>query len=140
MDERAGRQILEQFLRAIEGKDPGALGVLLHEELVRIEHPNRFSPRGSRSDRAGVLAGLARGAQLLRSERYTIEDVLVSGSRVAARLRWEATLAVGLGELSPGDPLSAHLALFLTVQDGQLIEVINYDCVLPPGGPQEGAG
>lgn len=122
---------VDRYLRAIEAKDLAELDALFDDGLIQIEHPNTFSPQGGRHDKAAMLAGVERGAALLRQERYTAEEILVHGDRIACRLRWEGQLAVDLGSQSAGSTLEAHLALFMTVRGGRIAALTNYDCVTP---------
>lgn len=124
---------VDRYLKAIEEKDLTTLDQLFDDALVQVEHPNTFSPQGGRHDKAAMLAGVERGAALLTSERYTAEEVLVQGDRVVCRLGWKGTLAVDLGGQPAGSVLEAHLALFMTVRNGRIVELTNYDCVTPFG-------
>ena len=122
---------VERYLRAIEAKDLTELDALFDDALVQVEHPNTFSPTGGRHDKAAMLAGVQRGANLLTEEHYTAQEVLAMGDRIACRLRWRGHLAVELGAQPAGSVLEAHLALFLTVRDGRIVELTNYDCITP---------
>ncbi|MEN0060860.1 MAG: nuclear transport factor 2 family protein [Myxococcota bacterium] len=122
---------VDRYLRAIEGKDLDELNALFDDSLIQIEHPNTFSPKGGRHDKAAMLEGVKRGASLLREERYTAEEVLVHGERIACRLHWQGHLAVDLGSQPAGSVIEAHLALFMTVRGGRIVELTNYDCVTP---------
>lgn len=125
------RAFVDRYLRAIEAKDLAGLDALLGDSLVQVEHPNTFSPSGGRHDKAAMLDGVQRGAKLLQGERYQAEEVLVMGDRIACRLRWQGTLAVQLGDQEPGAVLEAHVALFMTVRDGRMVELTNFDCFVP---------
>ncbi len=122
---------VDRYLRAVESKDLAELDALFDERLVQVEHPNVFSPQGGRHDKATMLEGVKRGANLLTEERYTSEEVVVMGDRIACRLRWEAQLAIDLGTTKAGSFLNAHIALFMTVQHGRIVALTNYDCVTP---------
>lgn len=113
---------------AIEAGDREALLARYAEEAVQIEHPNRLKPNGDRRAPAKMADDLARGKQILKSERYDIVNAVVSGDRVAAQIEWTGTLAVPVGALSAGDEMRAHSAIFLRFRDGRIVEQHNYDC------------
>lgn len=125
------RAILQQFLTALEAKDEASVAALVADDVARIEHPNRFCPPGRRQTKPDLIDGLRKGAGLLASERYEIEDCVVDGDRIAARLTWEAALAIPIGDQKAGDRLTADLALFVTVRDDRIVEIHNYDCFHP---------
>ncbi|MEM6925354.1 MAG: nuclear transport factor 2 family protein [Myxococcota bacterium] len=131
MTPEEGNAFVARYLRAIETKDLRELDAIFDDRLVQIEHPNVFSPDGGRHDKQAMLAGIERGANLLREERYVPIEVVVMGDRLACRLVWEAQLAVDLGSTKAGSVLQANLALFMTVRDGRIVELTNYDCVTP---------
>jgi len=122
---------VNRYLRALEAKDLAALDAIFDDGLVQIEHPNTFSPQGGRHDKAAMLAGVERGAALLREERYTAHEILVMDDRIACQLGWRGQLAVALGSKPPGSVLQANLAIFMTVRDGRIVALANYDCVTP---------
>lgn len=127
------REVVVEFLSAIERKDAAALDALLSPNVRRYEWPNLLSPRGSSQDRAGMLAGLAAGARLLAEERYEPLSLLVDGERVAAELQWRAVLAVPALGLPAGGALKGRFAVFFRLHEGRIEEVHNYDCFEPFG-------
>ena len=132
MTPQAAEAFVDRYLRAIEAKDLAALDAIFDDALVQVEHPNALSTRGSRNDKATLLAGVEHGATLLSREHYTAEDVVVMGDRIACRLRWTAQLAMDLYGRPAGSLLEANLAMFMTVRGGRIVDLANYDCIAPP--------
>jgi ketosteroid isomerase-like protein len=71
-----------------------------------------------------VLRAYEQGKRMLSDQRFELDEVLVSGNRVAVRARWRGTLA-------SGTMLEAQIAAFLTVVDGRIREHETYDCYSP---------
>lgn len=119
-----------RFLEIIENAaDASALSEVLHRDFVATEFPNRISPAGQRRDMAGVLAGFAKGRQLLSSQHYEIASEQAVDERVVLEVEWTGTLAVTLSEKLPaGFQFRAHLAIFLDFRDGLIVAQRNYDC------------
>lgn len=121
-----------RFLQAVEAGATGeALAAFFHPDLVQHELPNRLFPAGVTRDRAAVLASAARGAALMRSQRYTLVGALAQGDRVVLEVDWAGTLAVPLRDLPAGHELRARQALFLELRDGQIATMRHYDCFEP---------
>lgn len=121
-----------RFLRALEGGATGdALDAFFDPELVQEELPNRLFPAGVRRDRAAVLESAARGAALMRSQRYTVVSAMAEGDRVVLEVDWAGTLAVPLRELPAGHELRARQALFLELRGGRIAAMRHYDCFEP---------
>jgi ketosteroid isomerase-like protein len=106
---------------------PEALRALLHPELRVIEHPNAIHPQGVVRDRDAVVAAYEEGKGMLSEQSFELEEVLVSGDRVAVRAIWRGTLAAGAR-------LEARIAAYLTVADGRIREHETYDCYSPIEG------
>ena len=132
-DESRNLATARRYLAALEGReDPAVIAGMLHPDLVQEEFPNRLNPRGARSDRAAMLERLARGRQILASERYEVVDALAVADRVALEVRWSGILAVSLGDALPaGSTMRARFAVFLAFRDGQIVAQRNYDCFDP---------
>jgi ketosteroid isomerase-like protein len=120
--------VVSDYLRAIEAKDAERVRALLHPTLKQHEYPNQLVKSGAERNLEDVLAGLARGAQVLTSERYEIEDALVDGDRVAARARWQGTLAIDVLGKRAGEVLEARFGVFFRLKDGLIVEQHNFDC------------
>jgi ketosteroid isomerase-like protein len=103
---------------------PEALRDLLHPDLRIVEHPNAIHPQGTVRDRDAAVAAYEEGKAMLSEQSFELEELLVSGDRVAVRATWRGTLAAGAR-------LEARVAAFLTVADGQVREHETYDCYSP---------
>ena len=113
---------------AIEAGDREALLACYAEQAVQIEHPNRLKAKGDRRAPEKMAADLARGKQMLKSERYNFVNAVVSGSNVAVQVEWTGVLAIPVGALAAGDEMRTHSGIFLTFRDGKIVEQQNYDC------------
>lgn len=124
-----GEKIVRAYLAAVGAFDAEAVASLLHADAVQIEHPNRLNPKGQRRARAQMLADMLRGAQVLRHQRYDVLSLAAADGMVATETLWEGELAIALGTLSPGDKMKAHTSIWFRIEDGQIIEQRNYDCI-----------
>ena len=116
------------LLVAIEGGDREALLALYAENAVQVEHPNALKPNGDRRGPAQMMADLARGKAILRSEHYEVLQALAEGDAVAMQVKWTGVLAVEIGALKPGDSMICESAIFLRFEGDKIIEQHNYDC------------
>jgi ketosteroid isomerase-like protein len=127
-----GRQeaigIVVEYFRALEAKDTERVRACLHPDVAQTEYPNQLVKAGASRTLEVMLEGLARGAKVLSAERYEIEDSLVDGDRVACRVHFRGTLAVGVLGKQPGDVLEARFGVFLRLKDGKVLEQHNFDC------------
>jgi ketosteroid isomerase-like protein len=117
-----------RLFAAIEAGDGAALLALYAENAVQIEHPNRLKPKGDRPAPDKMVADLARGKQLLRSERYEILETGASGDLVALQVKWTGVVAVPVGALQPGDEMVCESGIFLRFEGDRIVEQHNYDC------------
>lgn len=129
---RRNLEIARQYLAAIEGPDGlNTPFAFLAPDIVQIEYPNQFVPKGAERDLSAMKDAAARGAAVLRSQRYEVITALANGSDVALEVLWAGTLAVPIGSLEPGDEMRAHFGVFLTFRDGLITRQRNYDCFDP---------
>jgi ketosteroid isomerase-like protein len=131
------KPLVERYYAVVSDLDstPEALAALLHPDLRVVEHPNALNPSGTVRDRDGVLTAFAAGKQLLSEQAFHVRELLADGNRVALRAGWRGRLAVDAGPLRAGSELTAHIASFVTVDDGLIREHETFDCYEPlPGG------
>ena len=121
--------ILHDFFSAAAAFDEPALVELLHPEARIRELPNAINQGGSERDLAAAREALARGRDLLASQRYDVHQVLESGDTIAARATWHGTIA------ATGQELTAHIATFTQVRDGRIFRHATYDCYEPLAAP-----
>jgi len=114
------------------GSTPDALRDVLHPDVRITERPNAINPRGTVRDRDGAVAGFLAGKELLATQTIDILELVVSGDRVAVRATWRGTLGADAGALPAGAELVAHIAAWLTVADGRVVEHETFDCYEPP--------
>jgi ketosteroid isomerase-like protein len=99
---------------------------------VRItEHPNAITPHGAVRTIEQSVAGFHAGKELLSDQGFAVHEVLVAGERAAVRAIWTGTVRVDRGPFTAGTTLVAHIAGFLTVRDGQIVEHETFDCFEP---------
>jgi ketosteroid isomerase-like protein len=124
------REIVTAYIRAIEAQDSNVADRFLHPEIELIEHPNRMSPAGRRSDLAEIRAAAERGRKLMASQRYEIHQILVEGDRAAVQFTWSGTLAVAAGPLPAGHVMRAEICSIIELKDGKVWRQQQYDCYL----------
>ena len=87
------------------------------------ELPNPIAPSGARRDVEATVAGFLAGKGRLEDQSIEIHEVLVSGDQAAVRSTWRGTIA--------GATLTAHMAGFVRVHGGRIVEHRTYDCYEP---------
>lgn len=87
------------------------------------EMPNAITPRGAVRDVAQTTAGFLAGKSRLSAQRIDIDEILVHDDRAVVRSTW--TGRVGDTEVV------AHMAGFVRVRDGRIVEHVTYDCYEP---------
>jgi ketosteroid isomerase-like protein len=120
------RPVVERYYATVSDlkASPEALRELLHPDLRIVEHPNAIHPQGTVRDRDEAVAAYEEGKAMLSEQSFVLDEMLVSGDRVAVRATWRGTLAAGAR-------LEAKVAAFLTVSDGRIVEHETYDCYSP---------
>jgi ketosteroid isomerase-like protein len=120
------RSVVERYYATVAdlGGASAELRELLHPELRVVEHPNAIHPQGTVRDREAVVAAYEQGKAMLSDQSFELDEVLVSGDRVAVRATWRGTLAADAR-------LEARVAAFLTIVDGRIREHETYDCYSP---------
>jgi len=121
-----------EYLAALENGEAGdALRRFFTSDFVQIEYPNALNPKGQRSDLAEVVTRSEKGRQILRSQRYAIENAVASDDSVALEVEWTGVLAIPLAGLPAGGEMHAHFGVFLDFRDGKIARQRNYDCFEP---------
>lgn len=120
---RTARDIVLDYLRAIESHDLDRVAIFLHDDVQVVEHPNRLNPNGATYDRAALRAAGERGAALLASERYEVRGLTCEGDRVVAQTAW-------IGTLKDGRSMRAHICSVIELKDGRVWRQEQYDCFL----------
>lgn len=123
---RRNLEIARRYLAAIEtGADPFGF---LSPDIVQIEYPNQFVPKGAERDMTAMKEAAVRGASVLRSQRYEVRTAIANGDEVALEVLWVGVLAVPVGSLAASDEMRAHFGVFLSFENGLIIRQRNYDC------------
>jgi len=124
--------VAHEYLAALENGEAGdALRRFFTSDFVQIEYPNALNPKGQRSDLAEVVTRSEKGRQILRSQRYAIENAVASDDSVALEVEWTGVLAIPLAGLPAGGEMHAHFGVFLDFRDGKIARQRNYDCFEP---------
>lgn len=123
---------VQRYFQAIEqGVPDHILASFFTSDVRQHEFPNRLVERGAARGLAEILEGSRRGQRVVRNQRYSIQNALVDGDRVAIELRWTAELQVPLGSLPAGATLTAHCGVFFQFREGRIAEQHNFDCFEP---------
>jgi ketosteroid isomerase-like protein len=118
---RGPLEIAQSYLGAIERGDREALEGLLAPDVVFEELPNKLAPKGSRRDRATILASFEKGKDLLARQTYEVKSASATGDAVALEVAWT-------GVTKDGKELKASSAMFIETHEGQVTRQRNYDC------------
>lgn len=87
------------------------------------ELPNPIAPIGALRDLAQTTDGFLAGKRRLSAQRIDVHEILVHDDRAAVRSTWS-------GRIGETD-IVAHMAGFLRVRDGRIVEHVTYDCYEP---------
>jgi ketosteroid isomerase-like protein len=124
--------IARRYLASIErGASFDELTQFFTEDAVFDEYPNGFTPNGATRDLAGARAAAARGAAIMKAQRYEVDTAIEQGNVVALEVRWTGTLSTAVLTLAAGDEMKARFGVFLTFRDGRIAHSRNYDCFEP---------
>ena len=104
---------------------------LLHPDASLVEHPNPVVPEGAHRGVEDPLGGFRAGRDLLSEQAFEIFELMTQGERAALRARWQGVVGQDAGPFKRGDKLTAHVAAFVTVRDGLVLEHETFDCYEP---------
>ena len=107
------------------------LASVLHPDSTLVEHPNQVVPNGARRGLSETLAGFKAGRSLLSEQSFEIHELLADGDRAAVRAIWRGTVGQDIGPYTKGLEMTAHVAAFVTVRDGLVLEHETFDCYEP---------
>ena len=111
--------------RALEaGRSGEELRRYFTADAVTVEHPNLIKPAGAHTPLDEMLAGSAKGVELLASQQYDVHSTQRCGDTTIVRLTWT-------GVLRTGDRLVAHIAQFVETRDGLISSIETFDCYEP---------
>lgn len=118
--------------RALEnGLHGEALRPFFTKDATTTEHPNAIKPRGAVVPLEQMLTNSASGAALLARQRYEVHSAIEHASTAILRLTWTGTVARDVGPFRAGQELTAHIAQFVTVEDGRVAAIETFDCYEP---------
>jgi ketosteroid isomerase-like protein len=124
--------LAREYLAALENGEPGAaLRRFFTPDFVQIEYPNALNPRGQRSNVDEMVVRCDRGKEMLRSQRFRIENAVESDDSLALEVEWTGVVAVPVAGLPAGGEMRAHIGVFLDFRDGKIARQRNYDCFEP---------
>jgi ketosteroid isomerase-like protein len=107
------------------------LASVLHPDSTLVEHPNPVSPHGARRGLRETLDGFTAGRSLLSEQSFEIHELLTNGDRAAVRAVWRGAVGQDIGPYKKGLEMTAHVAAFVTVRDGLVLEHETFDCYEP---------
>lgn len=113
------------------GRHGDELRELFTVDATTIERPNAVKPRGASTQLEEMLVASSTGAGLLTDQRYDLVDAIEVGEVAVLRLIWTAGVAKDLGPFHQGQVLTAYIAQFVTVRNGQIASIETYDCYEP---------
>ena len=128
--ERTNLELTRRYLAAIETGTTDAV-IAFAPDVVQVEYPNQFLPKGAERDLAAITAAGERGRKVMRAQRYEVQRAIAQDDVVALEVLWVGTLAVDVGTLSAGSEMRAHFGVFITFRDGLIVRQHNYDCFEP---------
>ncbi len=121
-----------QYLAAAASMESAELVSKFYAPNVVIEEfPNRIAPNGRVRHAADLRAAYDQGRQVLKSQSYSIQNIVEAGDQVAIELIWRGALSVSVLNLSAGTEMKAFVGMFLTFRDGKIVSQRNYDCYPP---------
>ena len=125
MSDQEFNAVIQRFLQAIETGNEAALRELYRNDAL-IWH-NNSNDTMSKDANIAMLMGLWRDGVRLR---YVFDEQLVAGNRGVRRHRVEATTR-------GGQRFVFHVAMFATIEDGQIVRANPGADIWKPGGTQE---
>lgn len=120
----SAKQIVLDYLRAIESHDLDRVAAFLHADVQVIEHPNKINPNGSTYNREALRAAGERGKAVMAGESYDVRAITVEGDRVIVQSLWTGTL-------HDGRSMRAHICSAIELRDGLIYRQEQYDCFIP---------
>jgi ketosteroid isomerase-like protein len=125
-------ELIRNYFKAIENAVPvDRFQHFFHEDVVQHEFPSRLNPNGKSRRKQALLEDFEKGKAVISRHVYEIRSLMSDGNRVSAETGWTGTLAIQLGALKPGDTIRADFGVFFRIEQGQIIEQNNYDCIHP---------
>jgi|SRR5829696_8106529 len=104
---------------------------LFTTDATVTEYPNLVKPSGGTANLSELLAASRAGSRLLSTQRYDVHHAASYGNTAIMRLTWSGTVGADVGRFLAGQQLTAHIAQFITVRDGQISAIATYDCYEP---------
>ena len=113
------KSLLEKWLEAGDAGDVGAFHEYLHDEVV-VHAPLGLSSTGIEREKEVWLSAVAAIADL----RHDVQEVIVDGGSMAARVVVTGTLVAELGDAQPtGRPFRLDQVVFAHIREGKAAEV-----------------
>jgi ketosteroid isomerase-like protein len=123
--------LARRYIAAIAAFETDGLARFFGPGFVQVEMPNLMTPKGQSRDGAACIEGSKKGAAILSSQQFDIENVVAADDWVSLETKWVGVLKVGFGDVKPGTEMRAEIAMFLRVKDGRIVYQRNYDCYHP---------
>ncbi len=130
MNEKAHQELIHKYLQALsDGKTGDALDEFFTRDAVQIEFPNKFNPKGGKSDLETLKRRSEEGKAMLQKQTYLLKSELYRDNQAAIEALWEGVLAVPFLGLGKGDKMIAHFGMFFNFENGRIAIARNYDCI-----------
>lgn len=104
---------------------------IFHPEMLETEYPNRLSPKIRQRTAQDGLAGIALGKQLLKFQRYEVQQFFESETALTVELIWSGELAIDAGLLKKDQTLKAYVCFVFEFKEGRIFRQRHYDCYEP---------
>ncbi|MDB5103543.1 MAG: hypothetical protein JWP91_1232 [Fibrobacteres bacterium] len=125
-------ELIRAYFRALEDAVPvDRLHHFFHPDAVQTEFPSRLNPNGKVRGKPALLEDYGKSRGIITKQTYAIKSMISDGNRVCVETEWTGTLAIQLGALKPGDTMKADFGVFFRIEQGQISEQNNYDCIHP---------
>jgi SnoaL-like domain len=122
----------KRFVAAIAAAEPREIVEAFYApDVLQEEYPNLLLPNGAVRDFINLRAAYDKSRYSIVRQSYEVVNAIASSNCVVLETIWTASLAVGIGKLSPGDTMRARFAQIFEFRDGLIFRIRNYDCFDP---------
>lgn len=101
---------------------------LLHPEIEQTEFPNLLTDRVVVSDWENLFKRMPSGKQLLKEQKYEIQQAFEAGDTLVTEVIWTATVGVDVAQFRAGQELKAYFCCVFEFKNGKIFRQRNYDC------------
>jgi len=125
-------KVVINFLKMLQTRNSSKeLDEFYHPEIEQTEFPNALTKELTKRGIQDLKAASEKGAQVLKSESYDVQNLVSTKDTVILECIWTGTLAIPIGTLQPDDKMKAYFAQIFEFKDGKIFRQRNYDCFQP---------